>query len=443
MELATHILAASVAFAEQPFVVPLQISSGTITEITQATASVTVRAGEREATGEGTVYLSDLWAWPDPALTHGQRDGVLRDTCTAIARRLWELCGGEPAHPLELGLRLHESVCGAPPGPPGPPPLARSMCASPFDAAMHDAVGLAGGRSAFSFYGRRCRMPSADGVLDGDACSAIAAMLRDEPLRRLPAWLLVSNGDDLDRIVRPWVVGRGYRCFKLKILGADAREDAERTAEVYRTARAWGVAAPRLTVDSNEGHANAAAVQEYLEALREIDADALKALEYLEQPTSRDILADRQDWRPVTRLKRVLLDEGLWSLSLLPEVEAQGWSGLALKTCKGHSFALVAAAWAHGRGMPLSLQDLTNPGLALVHAALFAAHVPTINGAELNSPQYTPAANAPWSARLPALFAPTDGWHRLPAGAPAGLGSQWLNDPPRAARGQGRSGGSA
>jgi hypothetical protein len=101
----------------------------------------------------------------------------------------------------------------------------------------------------------------------------------------------------------------------------------------------------------------------------------------------------------------------------------QGWSGFALKTCKGHSFSLVAAAWARRRGMLLALQDLTNPGLAAIHAFLFAAHLPVINGVELNSMQFTPAANAGWLPRLASLFEPRDGMHRLPDTAPPGLGS--------------------
>lgn len=123
-------------------------------------------------------------------------------------------------------------------------------------------------------------------------------------------------------------------------------------------------------------------------------------------------------------LKPVLLDEGLTGLELLKEAVAQGWSGLALKTCKGHSFALVAAAWARERGLLVALQDLTNPGYALIHAALLAAHVPMINGVELNSPQFTPGANAEWLPRLAGLFEPARGVHRLPGKVPAGLGSE-------------------
>ncbi|MDE3000151.1 MAG: hypothetical protein OXU79_13830 [Gemmatimonadota bacterium] len=125
----------------------------------------------------------------------------------------------------------------------------------------------------------------------------------------------------------------------------------------------------------------------------------------------------------MTRLKPVFLDEGLTSLELLPEAKRQGWSGLALKTCKGHSFALLAAAWARANGMRLALQDLTNPGFAAIHAALFAAHVPMVNGVEINSPQYTPDANAEWLPRLAGIFEPVDGLHRIDSPHTAGLGS--------------------
>ena len=123
------------------------------------------------------------------------------------------------------------------------------------------------------------------------------------------------------------------------------------------------------------------------------------------------------------------LDEGLTSLDLLPVAEEQHWTGLALKTCKGHSFALTAAAWAAEHGMLLSLQDLTNPGFSAVHSFLFAAHVPTINGVELNSPQYTPDANQPWLACYRDIFVVAHGNHSLGHPIPVGLGSECVDLP--------------
>ena len=416
----TEIRHAEVEFIPRFYATPLHLSSGVITEITEARASVTVRVGGGEATGRGAVYLSDLWAWPEPALTHEQRDGVLRDLCEEIARDLPALCGGEAAHPLELGLRLHDAVC------PGTPPsvLARAMCASPFDAAIHDAAGIATGRSAFDFYGEAVPLPGADRFFTGqDACALIARSIQ-APRTRLDAWWIIGSAEDLEEEVAPWVRRRGYRCFKLKILGRDNAADAARTVEVYRALRRFGVERPRLTADSNEANPDADSVLDYLQRLRAEDEEAFAALDYLEQPTGRDILVHRQDWRRVTKLKPVLLDEGLTGLALLDEAVAQGWSGFALKTCKGHSFALVAAAWARERGLMLTLQDLTNPGLAAIHAALFAAHVPMRNGVELNSPQYTPDANTGWLPRLSGLFEPQEGVHRIEQPEAVGLGSR-------------------
>jgi L-alanine-DL-glutamate epimerase-like enolase superfamily enzyme len=411
---------ARVEFARRPLLRPLVLSSGAIEDLTEARAEVVLRVAGREAVGRGSIYLSDLWAWPDPSLPHERRDAALRDLCGRIADGLPDLCGGQAGHPLVLGLRLHDALCGEPAGPPA---LARAMCASPFDAALHDAVGCALGVSAFRLYAADFPCPEADPLFEcGSAAAAIRAMIRPAPLREMPAWLIVGKDDDLERDVSPWVRGRGYRCLKLKIMGRDNARDAARTVEVFRAAVRWGARGVRLTADSNEANPDADSVLDYLQRLREADPSAFAALQYLEQPTGRDIRKDRFDWRPVTRLKPVMLDEGLTSLELLPEARAQGWSGLALKTCKGQSFALAAAAWAHERRMPVSLQDLTNPGLAMIHAAYFAAHVPTVNGAEMNSPQFTPAANEAWLPRLAGLFDVRDGRHRLPP-APPGLGS--------------------
>jgi L-alanine-DL-glutamate epimerase-like enolase superfamily enzyme len=416
--LEVSVLGAGVEFIARELDTPLRLSSGLITEVTEARTEVTVLVGDKEATGRGSIYLSDIWSWPDPALTHEFRDTALRVLCQEICDGLEDLCGSEPAHPAELGLRLHHSVCDE----SDPPILARAMCASPFDAAIHDASGIALQCSAFDLYGETTSLPSADRYFKGGAVDAIRRSIQ-EPRARLDAWWIVGNSGSLDEAVAPWVDRRGYRCFKLKILGQDNQADADRTAEVFRAVLRYGVANPALTVDSNEANPDADSVLDYLERLKSADEEAFNALQYLEQPTGRDILEHSQEWSDVTRMKPVMLDEGLTSLDLLDEAKAQGWSGLALKTCKGHSFALVAAAWAKENGMSLSLQDLTNPGYSAIHAGLFAAHIPMINGVEINSPQYTPSANQEWLPRLKGLFEPQEGVHRITNPKAYGLGS--------------------
>jgi L-alanine-DL-glutamate epimerase-like enolase superfamily enzyme len=414
----TTVQSATVNFTSWPLAQPLVISSGAITELTEATVSVTATVAGKTATGQGSIFLSDIWAWPDPSKTHSERDATLRSLCKLLASDLPQYCGGEPAHPLELGLRLHERFCQL----DSPPKLARAMVTSPFDAALHDAVGRALERSAFSFYTEPADLPTAEPYTDGPAWQAIRDTLRT-PVRQLRAWLLVSGNDGPEQLA-PWLQGRGYRCLKIKLSGRDASVDAERTSEVFKMGSQ--LIAPdvleAVSVDTNEGNPDAESVMAYLDELESRDPAAFAAISYLEQPTHRDITKAAYDWRPVASRCPVLLDEGLTDLDLMPLAQQQGWSGFALKTCKGHSVCLLAATWARQHGLSVSLQDLTNPGRALIHAGLLAAHLPTLNGVELNSPQYTPAANADWQGRLPDLFTPQDGFHLLPATIPNGLG---------------------
>lgn len=415
--LQTKVLSARVEFVRQNFKTPLRLSSGLIEAITEARAHVRVRCGEHEAEGIGSIYLSDLWSWPDPSRTHEQRDAALRELCERIAQDLPSIVG-EEAHPLELGIRLHHAALhwDSP-----APALARSLCASPFDAAIHDAVGRALGVSAFSFYKDPVAIPSADAYFPGGACRAIAQALQ-EPADSLAGWWIINSHDSLDGDFAQAIRERGYGCFKIKLLGKDSDADAGRTAAVYRAALRHGIVSPRISCDSNEGNPDAESVRSYLETLRALDLEAYDAVCYLEQPTSRDIRAASFDWHPVSQLKPVLLDEGLTSLDLLPLAIEQGWTGLALKTCKGHSFTLVAAAWAKQQGLLLAMQDLTNPGFAAVHSYLVAAHLPVINGIELNSPQFTPQANEDWLPKYRELFEPKDGQHRVST-IPVGLGT--------------------
>src|SRR5687768_15354268 len=105
------VLHAEASYQRQPFKTPLILSTGTITELIEVRAAARVVVEGREATGIGSTYLSDLWAWPTPALSHEHKERALQAACDAIANNLRDFAGGEAAHPIELGLRLHDAVC--------------------------------------------------------------------------------------------------------------------------------------------------------------------------------------------------------------------------------------------------------------------------------------------------------------------------------------------
>ncbi len=415
---------AGVEFTRRTLVAPLHLSSGTITDAIEVRASVRVRVGERTATGWGSVFLSDIWAWPDPLVPHHQREIILKQICEKIANELCSLSGGEPQHPLELGLRLSAAIRMLPMGMPVPE-LARILCCSPFDAAIHDATGLASGRSSFHLYDVPVALPTADPLFPVEgACQAIHRTLLLEPIRELTSWYVIGPADSFDESLKNTIQVRGDRHFKLKIRGRNPSSDVVWTTNVFGWLCENVCERPRFIIDANEAFPNELRLLEFLQELRRQGPTAFDALWYLEQPTSRWWVPG-SDMRPATVLKPVMVDEGLTNLEMLSESHQHGWSGFALKTCKGHSLCLVAAAWARKHEMLISLQDLTNPGFALVHAALFAAYVPTVNGVELNSPQFTPDANQEWLPELQDLIVPRNGCHVLPQQLPAGLGSEW------------------
>ena len=86
-----------------------------------------------------------------------------------------------------------------------------------------------------------------------------------------------------------------------------------------------------------------------------------------------------------------------------------GWSGVALKTCKTQTGALLSACWARAHGMSLMVQDLTNPMLAQIPHVLLAAHAGTIMGVETNAMQFYPDASMAEEKVHPGLYRRRDG----------------------------------
>ena len=105
----------------------------------------------------------------------------------------------------------------------------------------------------------------------------------------------------------------------------------------------------------------------------------------------------------------VVLDEGLTSLEAIDQALDLGWSGIALKTCKTQSLMLLALAKAHGLNLHVSVQDLTNPGIALLHSAGLAARLPVTRPIETNARQYYPDTSTPEATIFPGIYRPTNG----------------------------------
>src|SRR5437764_3215158 len=124
-----------------------------------------------------------------------------------------------------------------------------------------------------------------------------------------------------------------------------------------------------------------------------------------------------------SRLKPVVIDESLIDLESLHLARDMGYTGAALKACKGQSQSLLMAAAAQTMNLFLCVQDLTCPGASLIHSAGLAAHIPGVAAIEANARQYVPAANRAWEERFPGVFRITDGMMRTGELTGPGLGA--------------------
>ena len=101
------------------------------------------------------------------------------------------------------------------------------------------------------------------------------------------------------------------------------------------------------------------------------------------------------------KLVPVVIDESLTGLDMLMLAREMGYTGAALKACKGQSQAMLMAAAGQNNKMFLCVQDLTCPGASLIESAGIAAHVPGVAGIEANAREYVPSANRDWSQPVP------------------------------------------
>lgn len=405
-----------VTFSDETLRTPLKFGTGIVSAVTSMTVRLEAEGRDgKVAEGWGNILLSDVWGFPSAVLTHEERDGAMRRVGESFAARVAD--STEYGHPIDLfyAARQHlgdiaDGVCRELELAEPMPILGALVCASPVDAALHDAFGRLHGICSYDAYGPEF-MQDDLGYYLGDefAGKYIRDYLKPGYEPSLPIFHLVGGVDKLTRAevtdedpddglpvsLEEWIERDRLICFKVKLRGTDIEWDVQRTVDVAdvvsHTHGKLGIHEGFwLSTDSNELNESPDTVVEYLRKLEERSPQAFRALLYVEQPTERDLSAHRFDMREVAAIKPVLADEGVTDIDKLWLAKGLGWSGVGLKTCKCHSSSLLYVAWAREKGMALSVQDLTNPGLSLVHSAGLAARIETMRGFEYNSRQYLP-----------------------------------------------------
>jgi len=315
------------------------------------------------------------------------------------------------------------------------------VATSPIDAALHDAFGLVNEICSYDGYGRDHMEHDLSFYL-GDEFRGmyISDFLRPDYEKELCVFHLVGaldklTSDEIDAkdprdglpvTLEEWIERDGVFCLKVKLSGTNIDWDVKRTKAVAeiasQTLERKGSERFFMSADANEMNPSPDATLEYLRKLRRASPLAFDSLLYLEQPTERDLARHRFPMNDVAKIKPVLVDEGVTDIQDLDLALRLGWSGLAVKTCKWHSSSLLYIAKMEHNGIPYSIQDLTCPGLSLVHSASLAARSKPIKGFEYNARQYLPFAYEEVQKRHESLFKVKSGKVRTDSLKSIGLG---------------------
>ena len=409
-------------------------------------AIVTVSTAGRTASGWGETPLSVQWVWPS-SLSYSERHEALKEFTELLAKRWTEYSAS--GHPLELGRDFQREVLApelahfneARGESESMPWLAALVCCSLFDLALHDAYGVLHGIDIYRTYNADFMSRDlSDFLVDAAGSSAVFEgkypedyLIAERP-SSLPAWHLVGGKDLLDAaeldgsapedgypvLLADWIERDGLSCLKVKLRGDDAAWDYERLVSVGQLALEGSC--PWLTTDFNCTVQEPAYVNTILDRLCLEQPRTYGMLLYVEQPFPYDLKADRIDTHSCSARKPLVLDESAHDWRHVRLGRELGWTGVALKTCKTQTGALLSACWAKAHGMTLMVQDLTNPMLAQVSHCRLAAQVGTIMGVETNSMQFYPEASAPEAVVHPGLFRRREGCVDLGSLDGAGFG---------------------
>ncbi|MBA2114895.1 mandelate racemase/muconate lactonizing enzyme family protein [Bremerella alba] len=413
---------------------PMKFGGRIATDVTMFNVEITVETNSGKiGHGYGSMPLGNIWGWPSQQVDSSQTLQTMVEVAHRFSAEASKL--NEAAHPLQHSRSLHQPLIGIGKQlvaelslPESIPELALLVAGSPVDAALHDAYGKALGLNSYNTLGKEFIEEDLSGFLNEDfAGEYLDQYTTRQPQPTMPLYHLVGAldpldhdeleqpvGDGLPETLPQWIAADGLTHLKIKLNGDDLDWDVARVAKIDKVSTAAqtkrGITSWFYSLDFNEKCASVQYVLDFLAKLQEVSPAAMDRVQYIEQPTHRDLSKHPENkMHAAAKIKPVVIDESLIGLDTLFLSREQGYSGVALKACKGHSEALLMGAAAQKYNLFLCVQDLTCPGASFLHSASIAARLPTIAAIEGNGRQYCPAGNDAWRDRFPEMFNITDG----------------------------------
>jgi len=442
-----RIIEATCDFEAVAFRTPLKFGGRVTENTTLINVEVTVENSKGDyVTGFGSMPIGNIWAWPSADVAPDAAEAAMAE----FAKRVVSLVESYPefGHPIDImfGLaaeyhHLGRAVAEQQGLDEAIPELAQLVAASPTDAAVHDAFGRINGINAFNALSSEYMTNDLAEYLDEQFAGEYldAYTLRD-PKPSLPLYHLIGAldpltdsdvetpiDDELPETLPEWIAADGLTHLKIKLNGDDLDWDVNRVlaieAVTAQAQAARGCEQWCYSTDFNEKCENVEYVLAFLAKVREGSEAAWERIQYIEQPTSRDLKAHPDvKMHEAAAIKPVVIDEALVDYESLLLCREQGYSGVALKACKGQTESLLLGAAAQKFDMFLCVQDLTCPGASFLHSASLAARIPGVQAIEGNGRQYCPEPNRAWAKQFPGMFEITDGTVATAELAGIGLG---------------------
>jgi L-alanine-DL-glutamate epimerase-like enolase superfamily enzyme len=435
-------------YEEHRFRTPLKFAQTVVDRQTMLTVNCTVRtAAGKEAAGFGVLPLNYTFTYPSKKLMPEARLAAMKELAAQISKVTGEY--KEFGHPIDINwelvpqydkaaaevskkLQLADPI----------PKLCILNTAGAIDAAIHDAFGKANGVSSFHTYGPDYMRNDLSRYLGADYKGLFPdKYIQSEPKARMPLCHLISAVDPLDatdntkpikdglpETLAEWINHNGLTYLKIKLNGDDLKWDLKRMLDIESvtaaTQKKRGVEKWTYIPDFNEKCPNVEYFITFLRKLKERSSVCFQRIEYVEQPTHRDLKAHPEnDMQEAAKLCPVVIDESVIDVDSVLLARKQGWTGVVVKSPKGLTHMILIACVAGKQKLRVAGGDMSCPGAALIQTASFQARLPGVTSIEANARQFLPAANKGWDERFPGMFRITDGMMRTGELVKPGLGA--------------------
>ncbi len=430
-----RVRAMDIGYEDFLYRVPIKFGGRALDRVTllNVTCVIETRSG-KTAKGFGSMPLGNVWSWPARSLNYDQTIQAMK----GLASRVGGLykSHSEYGHPIDITTAVEPSYMKAAAElsrelPEPIPALCTLVTASAFDCALHDAYGKLHNRSAYNLVGPDFLAHDLEHYLGPEfRGERLSSYIKPTAAQKLPLYHLVgaldpiTGGDVTKRVndglpetLPEWIRYNGLKRIKIKLAGNDMGWDVQRVTAVHsatsETQKQLGVSDWFYSLDFNEKCKDVQYVLEFIHKLGESASEAFRHIQYIEQPTARDLAAHPDfDMHKASSLLPLVIDESLTGPEALLMAQRLGYSGAALKACKGISQSMLVAALAQKKKLFLCVQDLTCPGASLIESVGLAAHVPGVAAIEANARQYVPVANRDWVKKYPGIFVVKDGYMR-------------------------------